>query len=74
MTNDSRFEIFSDLSQVSLRSITENYRFEMMPVELSFQNDRPDFHFGMIDADHHFEMNLIDCFRFILDYAGRNRK
>ena len=51
MTNDSRFEIFSDLSQVSLRSISENYRFEMTPVELSFRNDRPVVH---------FEMRLID--------------
>ena len=67
MTNDSRFEIFSDLSQVSLRSISENYRFEITPVELSFRNDRPVFRFEMIDADRHFEITLIDYFRFILD-------
>ena len=67
MKKDSRFEIFSDLSQVSLRSISENYRFEMMPVELSFRNGRPVFHFEMIDADRHFEITLIDYFRFILD-------
>ena len=36
MTNDSRFEIFLDLSQVSLRSISENYRFEMTAEGLSF--------------------------------------
>ena len=67
MTNDSRFEIFSDMSQVSLRSISENYRFEITPVELSFRNDRPVFRFEMIDADRHFEITLIDYFRFILD-------
>ena len=67
MTTDSRFEIFSDLSQVSLRSISENYRFEITPVELSFRNDRPVFRFEMIDADRHFEITLIDYFRFILD-------
>ena len=66
-TNDSRFEIFLDLSQVSLGSISENYRFEMTAEGLSFQNDRPVFHFEMIDSDRHFEITLIDYFRFILD-------
>jgi len=40
MTNDSRFEIFSDLSQVSIRLISENYLFEMTVEGLSFRNDR----------------------------------
>ena len=62
MTNDSRFEILSDLSQVSLRSISEKYRFEMSAEGLSFRNDRPTFLFEMIDSDRHFEMILIDYF------------
>ena len=66
MTNDSRFEILSDLSQVSLRLYSENYRFEMTPEELSFRNDRPVFRFEMIDSDRHFEMIRIDYFLIIL--------
>ena len=67
MTNDSRFEIFSDQSWVSLRLISENYRFEMSAEGLSFRNDRPVFRFEMIDSYRHFEMIRIDYFRFILD-------
>lgn len=66
MTKDSRFEIFSDLSQVSLRLISENYLFEMSAEGLSFRNDRPVFLFEMIDADRHFEMILIDYFLILL--------
>ena len=62
MINDSRFEIISDLSLIPLRSISENYRFEMSAEGLSFRNDRPVFLFEMIDADRHFEMILIDYF------------
>ena len=58
MINDSRFEIISDLSLIPLRSISENYLFEMTG-EI--------FRCEMIDADRHFEMILIDYFRFILD-------
>lgn len=62
MIKDRHFEIFSDLLWLSLRLILESYRFEMTAGELSFQNDRPVFLFEMIDADRHFEMNLIDYF------------
>ena len=66
MTKDSRFEILSDLSQVSIRLYSENYRFEMTAEELSFRNGRPVFHFEMIDADRHFEMILIDYYLILL--------
>lgn len=53
MTNDSRFEILSDLSQINLRLISENYLFEMTGMG---------FRFEMIDSDSHFEMIRIDYF------------
>ena len=66
MTKDSRFEIFSDPSQVSIRLLLENYLFEMTAEGLSFRNDRPVSRFEMIDSDHHFEMIRIDFFLILL--------